>query len=118
MMKKDFMEEILEGVEVDYKYLWEVTKWSNKFKGISKEKQPEVLTFPKTTAKKLKEIEYSSGSVRLLSTGNYDGFTTEEKAAKYLSEGEIITITSGGKDTIKYHNGKFINSLNILSASN
>jgi len=70
------------------------------------------------SAKLLKELKViNEDDVRLISTGNFDGFTTLEKADKYLNEGEIITIPTGGTANLKYWNGKFVNSLNHVFTS-
>ena len=70
------------------------------------------------SAKKLKELAVAEGGdVRLLSTGNFEGFSTEEKADDFLETGEVITIPTGGSASLKYHNGKFVNSLNHILTS-
>ena len=52
-----------------------------------------------------KKIEDPTGDVKLLSTGQYVGYTTKEKAGKYLCNGEVVTIPWGGIPNIKYFKG-------------
>jgi hypothetical protein len=53
----------------------------------------------------------------MLSTGNYDNKTNIDK----FYVGEVIAIPSGGQingsNNIKYHNGKFVNSGNLIASS-
>ncbi|MDD4066623.1 MAG: restriction endonuclease subunit S [Clostridia bacterium] len=104
-----------EGVE--YKELWEVTAWDKRFNEVDNYKQKKVISYPYVLANKFKEIESEKGNVRLLSTGNYIGFTTEELADENLCEGEIIAIPWGGKLNIKYFNGKFVTADNRIATS-
>lgn len=97
-----------------YKKLWEILVFDKRFNGISKEKQKKVASFEHVSAETLKELKSNEGDVRLISTGIFDGFTTEELAGEYLNEGEIITIPTGGVANIKYYNGKFVDSGNII----
>ena len=100
-----------------YKKLWEVLVFDKRFKGISKEKQKKVASFEHVSAEKLKEIKADKGDVRLISTGLFDGFTTENQAKDYVNSGEIITIPTGGVANIKYYKGKFVDSGNIIGIS-
>ena len=107
---------------VEYVKLWSVTTWSGRFQGIDKSKQPEIISYPKVTAAELQGLEQPEGDVFLLSTGEYTGWTTEEVAEEYLSQGEVVTIPSGKSrpvaEIMKYYNGKFVNSGNHLATSN
>lgn len=96
------------------KKLWEILVFDKRFNGISKEKQKKVASFVHVSAEKLKELKVEEGTVRLISTGLFDGFTTEELAGDYLNKGEIITIPTGGVANIKYYEGKFVDSGNII----
>jgi type I restriction enzyme S subunit len=104
-----------EGVE--FKKLWEVTAWDKKFNGLDKHMQKKVIIYPYVLANKFKELELEKGNVRLLSTGNYIGWTTEELAGKHLCEGEIVAIPWGGKANIKYCKGKFVTADNRIATS-
>jgi type I restriction enzyme S subunit len=71
------------------------------------------------SAKEMKNLYFSDkGLIRLLSTGNFDKCTDEIKTF-YI--GEVLTIPGGGGvngfKNIKYHNGNFINSGNLLATS-
>ena len=102
---------------IKYKELWELTAWDKKFNGIDREKQKKVFTYPYFPANRFKELVRPSGTVRILSTGNYIGWTDEEFAGKYLCEGEIVAIPWGGQANIKYYKGKFVTSDNRIATS-
>ena len=99
---------------VEFRELWKITNWDKKFSGIDKTKQKKVLSFKHIPAKKLKELVVENGDIKLLSTGKFQGYTTEELAQEFINEGEVITIPTGGSANIKYHNGKFVDSGNLL----
>ena len=98
--------------------LWELTIWDKKFNEVESEKQPIVRKYPYVLADVFKEIEDASGEVLLLSTGNYVGYTTKEKAGNNLCEGEVVTIPWGGYPNIKYSQGFFVTADNRLATSN
>ena len=54
----------------------------------------------------------------MLSTGNYIGYTTDEKAGKNLCVGEVVAIPWGGVPNIKYYKGKFVTADNRIATSN
>ena len=98
--------------------LWEICNFDRRFNGVTKEKQKTILNFKHISAKELREYtNEESGNVRLLSTGNYEGYTNLNLEDKNLNKGEVITIPTGGTASIKYHNGYFIDSGNILFSS-
>lgn len=92
--------------------------FDKRFNGLSSQ-QTTVCNFPHVSAEKLKElrISESSGDVRLLSTGYFDGYTSIELAGENLCDSEVISIPSGGNPNIKYHKGLFVDSGNILCKS-
>ena len=98
--------------------LWQVTIWDKKFNEVEKEKQPKIIKYPYVLAEKFNELEDNSGNVKLLSTGTYDGYTTEEKAGANLCDGEVVTIPWGGVPNIKYFRGKFVTADNRIATSN
>ena len=116
------MEKLLEGTEVEWVALWEVTTWDKKFNAVNRDKQPQVINYPYLLAAKLFKLEQNNGDVFLLSTGDKTGWTTEELAGTYLCEGEIVTIPWGKsrpvKDVIKYYKGRFVTADNRLATSN
>lgn len=97
--------------------LWSVTYWDKKFKEVSREKQPRTISYHHVLANFFKDVEDKDGDVFILSTGSYEGYTTEEKAGEHLCEGEVVTIPWGGKPTIKYYKGKFVTSDNRIATS-
>ena len=103
---------------LEYKKLWELVNFDKKFNNVAKYKQDEILYFVHISAKKLKEYKLNSnGDVKILSTGNYEGFTNYIQNDSNINYGEIISIPSGGSPILKYYKGYFIDSLNILFSS-
>ena len=100
---------------VIYKKLWELTNWNKKFQGVATNKQTEVIKYPHVSARKLKSLAVTDGTIKLLSTGDYEGYTNNQVAGNFASEGEIIAIPSGGRANIKYHKGQFVNSYNYIA---
>jgi type I restriction enzyme S subunit len=96
--------------------LYQITTWNKKFQGIENIMQPSINEFScQISAHEMKKIKFDAyGDIRLLSTGRFEAYTNNIK--KYHI-GEILTIPSGGEANIKYHNGKFINSGNLLACS-
>ena len=104
--------------QVEYKKLWELVNFDKKFNNVEKYKQDEILHFVHISAKKLKEYKLNSnGNVKILSTGNYEGFIDYIENDSNINFGEIISIPSGGSPILKYYKGYFIDSLNILFSS-
>lgn len=98
--------------------LYELVNFDKRFKGVDKEKQKEILKFKHITAEKLKSYKKSdNGNVRLISTGNLDFYTDVDVKSNEVNFGEVISLPSGGTANLKYHNGYFIDALNILFSS-
>ena len=104
-------------VNFEYNPLWKVTNWNKKFNNVEKNKQQKITKFLSVSAKKLKELLVEEGNIKLLSTGIFDGYTNELLANNFICEGEVITLPEGGNANIKYWNGKFVNSLNLIATS-
>lgn len=102
---------------VEFKELWEITIWDRKFNGTSKEQQKETLKYKYMFASDFNSLGIGTGNVKLLSTGDYVDYTTEELAGEYLCQGEVVTIPGGGGPNIKYHNGKFVTTDNRIATS-
>jgi type I restriction enzyme S subunit len=116
------MEKLMDGVEVEWKALWEVTTWDKKFNAVSREKQPNVINYKYLLAVDLFKLEKENGDVFLLSTGERTGWTTEELAGENLREGEVVTIPWGKSrpliEVIKYYKGCFVTADNRIATSN
>lgn len=117
MTDLNYITKLLDGANVEWMPLWKVSDWDKKFNGISKEKQPKILKFTHISAKKLKELNLKGGSVKLLSTGLFEGYTTTKMASGIINDGEVITIPTGGTANIKYYKGTFVDSGNLLGSS-
>lgn len=115
------MDKLLDGVEVEWKAIWEVTNWDKRFNTVSREKQPKVINYPYLLAADLFKLEQDEGDVFLLSTGERTGWTTEELAGEYIREGEVVTIPWGKsrplKDVLKYYKGRFVTADNRIATS-
>lgn len=97
--------------------LGEIVTFDKRFKGIDRTKQKNIVTFNHVSAELLKSLPVDGGDVKLLATGLFDGYTTIEKAADKINNGEVITIPTGGNANIKYYKGLFVDSGNILAVS-
>ncbi|MDR2461662.1 MAG: restriction endonuclease subunit S [Mycoplasmataceae bacterium] len=102
------------GVVKRYR-LMDITKWNKKFQNIDNITN---IFSNVISSKELKGYEIDiNGEIRMLSTGNYDNKTNIDK----FYVGEVIAIPSGGQingsNNIKYHNGKFVNSGNLIASS-
>lgn len=103
---------------VKYIELYKVIKWNKRFSGVNREWQKEILTLKSNiSAQDLKRLLVKNGDIKLLSTGNFDGYTDRNTYKGLVDKAEVITIPSGGSANIKYYNGEFINSGNILGTS-
>ena len=107
----------LNGKEVKLKELWEVTLWDKRFNSLENFKQPKILSFKHLLSSELKSLNCPDGNIKLLPTGKFEGYTSEDIASDYINEGEIIALPSGGSANIKYYKGKFVDSGNILGSS-
>jgi len=113
-----YLEKLLDGAEVDFKTLWEVTTWDKKFKAVDRHKQPNVIKYHYFLSKEIKPLVVEGGNVKLLTTNISDLYTTEELAGDKLAEGEVVGIPWGGNPVVHYYKGKFLTSDNRLATSN
>ena len=97
--------------------LWELTAWDKKFNGVSSSHQLHVIHYPYMPADMFDKISTYDGSVKLLSTGNFEGVTTEELAGSFICSGEVVSIPWGGYANIKYTSGKFVTTDNRIATS-
>ena len=117
MSQLSYMEKLLDGVEVEWKELWQVTTWDKKFNAVEREKQPNVIKYHYFLAKDLKSLALENGEVKLLTTNSSNIWTSEELAGDKISEGEIIAIPWGGNPIIQYYKGKFVTTDNRIATS-
>ena len=107
-----------DGKDIEWLPLWKITIWNKKFQNAYKSKQDKLNKFKSISSKILKDMSLKTGNVKLLSADNFDGWTNEILAGENSSEGEIITLQelliSDGSPKIKYWNGKFVNSGNLI----
>ncbi len=99
------------------KYLWQVTIWDKKFKGVDPKKQENTIKYYYYLADELKKLIREKGTVKILTTNKTNFFTNEEEVKYTLTEGEIICIPWGGNPIIQYYKGKFITSDNRIATS-
>jgi len=98
--------------------IFKLMYWNKTFSNVSPAMQNQINEYKTNiTAKKLESLNLGKGNIKLLSTGNFEGFTTTQKCKNIYDEGEVITLPSGGTANIKYYNGKFISSGNYLAKS-
>ena len=109
-----------DGKDIEWLPLWKISIWNKKFQNIDKSKQDKLNKFKSISSKMIKDMNLKMGDVKLLSADNFDGWTNEAQAGENLSEGEIITLQpslTSGSPKVKYWNGKFINSENLICAT-
>jgi type I restriction enzyme, S subunit len=46
MSGMNFLEKLLDGFEVEWKALWQVTTWDKRFNAVGRNKQPNVINYP------------------------------------------------------------------------
>ena len=97
-----------------YMKLGEIVVFDKRFKGVPKEQQKQIVSFKHVSAETLKGLHVDNGDVKLLATGLFTGYTTQELAGNNLNSGEVISFPTGGNANIKYHKGNFVDSGNIL----
>lgn len=102
---------------VEYKKLYEITCWDKRFSGVEKSHQEKIVKFEHVSAEKLKTLQVKNGYVKLLSTGLFDGYTTEKIAGKYINNSTVISLPTGGSANLKYYSGLFVDSGNLLAVS-
>ena len=106
---------------VEWKKMWELTAWDKKFQGVDKSMQSKIFPYTYLLAKDLFALAVPNGNVKLLSTGVQEGWTTEELAGEYISEGEVVTIpwgkSPGAQNPVKYYKGKFVTGDNRIATS-
>ena len=97
--------------------MWELTAWDKFFSEVESYKQSKVVKYPYLLAADLAAMKQRSGDVRLLATGDFDGWTSVEKAGSFLCEGEVVSIPWGGYANIKYTKGRFVTADNRIATS-
>ena len=106
---------------VEWKKMWELTAWDKKFQGVDKSMQSKIIPYTYLLAKDLFALSVPTGNIKLLSTGVQEGWTTEELAGDFLSEGEVVTIpwgkSPGAQNPVKYYKGKFVTGDNRIATS-
>lgn len=107
--------------KVEWRNMWELTAWDKKFQGVDKSMQTKIISYKYLLAKDLFALSVPNGNIKLLSTGTQEGWTTEELAGEYLSEGEVVTIpwgkSPGAKNPVKYYHGRFVTGDNRIATS-
>lgn len=124
-IKEGLMQQLLTGKtrlpgftrQWSVKKMWEITAWDKYFNEVDRSKQAKVIKYPYLLAADLTAMALQSGDVCLLATGDFDGWTTTERAGKYLCEGEVVSIPWGGYANIKYTKGKFVTADNRIATS-
>ena len=106
---------LFKNFEIKYEKLIDITVWDKKFNGINNHYSK---GYKHISAEQLKKFDNPNGSIKLMATGLFDGMALEEECKKFINEGEIITMPSGGTANIKYYNGKFLDSGNLIATSN
>jgi type I restriction enzyme S subunit len=91
-----------------------MSKWETKKLGLIIKR----LGIKHVSAERLNDIALPYGNIKLLSTGNFDGYTIPELANGYVYNNEVITLPTGGSANIKYYNGSFVDSGNIVFITN
>jgi type I restriction enzyme S subunit len=113
-----YLDKLLEGVDVEWKAIWEVTTWDKKFIAVENYKQPKIEKYYYLLANEIKSLISEYGDIKLLTTNETNYWTTEELAGSRISEAEIIAIPWGGNVVVQYYKGKFLTGDNRIAISN
>jgi len=113
-----YLEKLLEGVDVEWKKIWEVTTWDKRFNAIENYKQPKTIKYHHLLSNEIKPLIVEKGNVKLLTTNETDYWTTEALAGKIISESEVVAIPWGGNVVVQYYKGKFLTGDNRIAVSN
>lgn len=119
-MKQSFnLEKLLDGVEFEWKPLWQVTIWDKKFNAVDNYKQPKINKHHYLLSKEIKPLVVDNGgTIKLLTTNVTNLYTTEDLAGDKISEGEVVAIPWGGNPIVQYYKGKYLTSDNRIATSN
>lgn len=112
------LEALLQGVEVEWKKLWEVTTWDKKFNSVEKYKQPKTNKYKYLLASEIKPLILENGTIKLLSTNDTNWWTSEELIGNNFHEGEIVAIPWGGNPIVQYYKGRFLTGDNRIAVVN
>ena len=97
--------------------LWAETIWDKKFNSVAQGKQKSAIKYHYLLAGDLKEKIVPGGDIKLLTTSETDWWTTEDKVAGLVSEGEIVSIPWGGNPNVQYFKGRFVTADNRIATS-
>lgn len=125
LIREGMIQQLLTGVtrlqgfhdSWESKKMWELTAWDKYFIEVERYKQSKVIKYPYLLAADLVALSHEGGDVYLLSTGDFEGWTTVEKAGANLCEGEVVSIPWGGYANIKYTKGRFVTADNRIATS-
>ena len=117
MSQLNYLEKLLDGVDVEWKALWEVTVWDKKFNAVERHKQKNINKHHYFLAKEINELVVPNGTVKLLTTNASNKYTCEELAGDKIKSGEIIAIPWGGDAIVQYYKGKYLTSDNRIATS-
>lgn len=71
--------------------------------------------FKQIGASELQALNLKCGNIKLLpSSQNYDWWSDEKNCEKYICSGEVMTLGRARNPNLKYYNGKFVSSNNII----
>jgi type I restriction enzyme S subunit len=116
--KVKHLKKILEGVEVEWKKLWEVTTWDKRFNAVENYKQPKTIKYFHLLSNEIKPLIVKNGNVKLLTTNETNYWTTEDIAGSIISDSEVVAIPWGGNVIVQYFKGKFLTGDNRIAISN
>ena len=78
-----------------------------------------INNYKQLAASTLESLRTPYGNIKLLpSSKDYNWVSTSEIARKYICNGEIITLGKARYANIKYNNGPFVSSNNVIIESN
>ena len=103
--------------KVERKPLWSVTTWDKKFNAVAPGKQLASIKYHYLLAADLKSKVVAGGDVKLLTTNETDLWTTEDRVAGLVSDGEVVTIPWGGNPNVQYYKGRFVTADNRIATS-
>lgn len=96
---------------VESRRLYELTYWNLLFLAVPRCQQPKLNNIKVAEAWRVERIKTEGGDIKLLASGVFEGYTTEELGGQFVFNDEVLTFPTGGKacwEKVKHYKGRFV----------